>query len=431
MRRSLLATALVGVCLGALGRGVTRAPVYAQQGTQPALLMSAMQLPDSTRYSVTVANLGQSTLSNLQVSVQLPTDAVFDHALETPGYTQFQGNDNGMLSWSTGATFAPTDEIDAFTFFLQQPSTGIFSVSASWDGGSAQGQFAPIVQTATDTEADVTLDAATLAAGELPVGNTGVVILGVSGAVPDGTMVHVSVLAAGANPPASTGDLWWCSIVSVDGLPAGTGLVLLAPARQPLPPGASINLFAQTDSQWTQLDQQAGVTGDGQFIQYLQPNGTVAAGTGINNQPLPAGSVANNRSGLGARTTIVTAVQQQQQLNAFAALMQQPCNANQHPCNPNLPPCPSPFNEPNLQQQAGRRTCANAGYDPAFNVGGTTTCDFAPNTANSTLTDGANCRGYVPLKTGGRPISGPNSGTICTFNSIFDTHPFATNCTEF
>ena len=49
--------------------------------------------------------------------------------------------DEGLLDrLQVGLSFAPTDEIDAFSFFLQQPSSGSFSVTAAWDGGSTQAQ---------------------------------------------------------------------------------------------------------------------------------------------------------------------------------------------------------------------------------------------------------------------------------------------------
>jgi hypothetical protein len=146
---------------------------------QPALLVSAEQLPDLTRYSITLNNQTQGTLDDLQVSVELPDDAVFDHALETPGFTQFQAQQGRRLTWTT-ASFAPNDIIDAFTFFLAQPSGGAFGVDATWGGESAgeiQSQVQPAVQSASEGEADLTIDASTLAQGPLPVGATGVSIV--------------------------------------------------------------------------------------------------------------------------------------------------------------------------------------------------------------------------------------------------------------
>jgi hypothetical protein len=404
----------------------------AQQAAQPMLLMSALQLPDTTRYTVTIANPTQTTLGDLQLAVQLPADAVFDHALETPGYTQFQGAQDGTLSW-TGTSFAPTDEIDAFTFFLQQPTSGSFSVTASWDSGSVQGQFSPAPQAATDSETDVTLDAGSLAAGVVPVGNTGVVILGPSGTLPAGTTLHVQVLGATANPPAGTGDLWWCAIVRIDGLPDGAGVVVLVPARQPLPPGAAINLFAQQGDQWTPLDRQAGVTGDGQFIQYLHTGGVVASGTNRPNQPFSAGTVVSN-TGLGGRIATQNAVSVQAQLNTFLDQMQQPArNCNTIPGNPckGLPPCnPGAFLPSNPANRSvgpsGVVPCANAAFNGDLTLDGRTTCHL----------NGLTCSGSVPFQAmnNGTVNAFAGHGTICTFQ-IFDpsTRLFAApgQCTPF
>jgi hypothetical protein len=95
------------LCLSAvLGSMGAHRIAVAQQGTQPGLLMAALQLPTGVRYTVTLANPTQVTLGDLQVSVQLPADAVFDHALETPGFTKFQGAQGSAISWNA-ASFAP------------------------------------------------------------------------------------------------------------------------------------------------------------------------------------------------------------------------------------------------------------------------------------------------------------------------------------
>jgi hypothetical protein len=401
--------------IAALRSTGTQKVAVAQQTTQPQLLMAGYQLPTGVRYTITLANPTQNTLGDLQVSVQLPGDALFDHALETPGFTQFQGNQDGTLSWSA-ASFAANDVIDAFTFFLQQPAAGAFTVSAAWNGdgaGQVQAQFQPAVQAAVDTDTDVTIDAATLAQVFTPVGNTGVVIDAVSGTIPAGTVVHVHLLGADNNPDATVGDLWWCAEVEVDGLPAGTGLVLQVPARQPLPPLASISLFAQNGGQWQALSATGSVTGDGQSVAYLHQGGVIASGTGLGNQPhLPsAGTASGQAARLRPSISQINLTQAQLQL---VQMMQQPNNCQVHNCQ-GLPPCGLGVFSPNVQSSGLTRSCSNAG-------GGTTTC----------TNTGQQCGGNVLLTAspGGPPLlAGPGHGTACTFPSMSVALGFS--CTQF
>ena len=399
----------------------------AQQAGQPAdqlgLYVAGEQFPDLTRYSVTLSNPAKSTLSDLQVAVQLPDDAVFDHALETPGFTQFMGPHGQTLTWR-GATIAPDDIVDPFTFFLAQPPSGSFNVSATWNGDSAgqvQSEVQPAVQTATDTEADVTIDATTLAQGFAPIGNTGVIIAAVSGQIPVGTTLHVRVLDAESNPAAAAGDLWWCSMVQVDGLPAGAGLLLSVPARQPLPPEASIELFGQRGAGWTALPDTANVSGDGQSILYVHRGGVIAAGTASSNQPrLASGLVLSPLVGIGASSVqrqiqasrILLAVQQQE----LAQLMVQPAHCPPGNCA-GLPPCFS-------SQLVAGNICANGSIRSqdvsAQGIAGRTLCQRG----------GGPCTGFVGLLPGG--ASAPaGHGTFCRFDSFTQPTGHGFSCSSF
>lgn len=377
--------------------------------------MAGSQLPAGVRYTVTLANPTQVTLGDLQVSVQLPGDALFDHALETPGVTQFQGNQGGVLTWNA-TSFAPTEMIDPLTFFLQQPSNGAFAGNATWDGdgaGQVQAQLQPVVTSALDTDADVTVDAATLAQGFTPVGNTGVVIAAVTGSLPAGTTIHVSVLSADNNPDAAAGDLWWCAEVEVDGLPPGAGLLPQVPARQPLPPLAPIALFAQADGTWQALANAATVTGDGQGTMYVHPGGVVASGTAPGNQPhtatgtIAVGSVTRPQVPIAVLTLKAAQLQ-------LVNMMQSPDNCQIHNCR-GLPPCGLGVFSLNLPSTGSTRACAGAG-------GGTTTCG---NT-------GQQCGGNVPLivSPGGPPLpASPGHGTAGSFPSMSTAVPFS--CSQF
>src|SRR5258708_1132566 len=133
-RVSLIGPGLLGLIL-AFGGGPAAfagAQPAEQPAAQPGLFVSGEQLPDLTRYSVRGRNQTERTLAELQVRVQRPDDAVFDHALETPGFTQFLEPQGQTLTWNAGSS-APDDIVDAFTFFLAQPPSGAFGVNARWD----------------------------------------------------------------------------------------------------------------------------------------------------------------------------------------------------------------------------------------------------------------------------------------------------------
>ena len=382
---------------------------------QPRLFLSGVQLPDLTRYSVSLSNQTQSALSDLQVTVQLPEDAVFDHALETPGFTQFQGPQGQTLTWNT-ADFGPKDLVDDFTFFLTQPASGAFDIGARWDDGQVQSQMQPAVQAATASDAEVTFDAATLDQGFAPVGNTGVRIAAVSGQIPAGTTVHVRVLGADGNPAAVDSDLWWCSLVEVDGLPAGAGLLLEVPARQPLPPQASIALFAQHGDQWEALPDAAQVSGDGQSILYVHPGGVVAAGTAPSNQPRLAGGSPTLSPSLVGRPIPPTAIVLLLQEQALAQLMVQPAQCPPGDCA-GLPPC---FNSALI---AGN-TCANGSVraqgTSARGAAGRTRCNPG----------GGPCSGFVGLLPGGAAAPAGH-GTACSFVGFTQLGPPGLTCSPF
>ena len=71
------------------------------------------------------------------------------------------------------------------------------------------------------------------------------------------------------------GSPWWCALLALDGLPAGAGVFAMVPLRQPLPPGARIELFAERSGAWERLDDQGQATNDGQFVAFRHPGGAV------------------------------------------------------------------------------------------------------------------------------------------------------------
>jgi hypothetical protein len=296
--------------------GVPRGQAASQTTSAPRAYLTAQQVADGVRYAVTLLRDPNIALRDVRVDVQLPADAQLVEAYETPGVTQFLGNDAGTLRWVAPA-FAPGPYVDAFTFLLRARPAGEFATAVRWSGDPAgQEQLRsnprPVVATTvtgeivlgsagttelvpSDDDPNVMVPAAT--PGGVAVGDSGVLIAVPPGAVPDGTVVQVRKLAPNADPPAAAGDLWWCAVVEVTGLPPGVEAYLYVPPRRPLPPWSDVALFAERDGRWERLERNGHVDFSGQYIWMPTRGGLLAAGTagGIRNvavNPPPAGAVA-------------------------------------------------------------------------------------------------------------------------------------------
>lgn len=270
-------------------------PAAAQELDLPLVRTSAVQLADSVRYGVQLPPQSpRQALRDVRVEVTLPPGADLVEALETPGFTQYQGRQGDVLSWT--ANFLTDDYVDAFSFRLRQAASGPLVVRARW-GGTTPGEAAlsaePEVQMARVLEGEVLLGsegtAELLAAGE-----TGVGIGLAAGVVAQPTRVQVRRLGPEVNPPAAVGDLWWCAAVELTGLPDGARTLVSLPTRQVLPLGTEITLFARRGDRWEALSDK-GITGpDGQSVLFVHPGGTIAAGTSgaVQSRPPSSGTAA-------------------------------------------------------------------------------------------------------------------------------------------
>jgi hypothetical protein len=206
------------------------------------------------------------------------------------------------------------------------------------------------------------------------------------------------------------GDLWWCSVVEVDGLPSDAGVLLEVPARQPLPPTATIQLLGQDGSQWDPLPDTAQTSSDGQSILYVHHGGTVAAGTGSNNQPrLPTGLVVQAVTPPAGRLAQVSAPQ----VGQLLGLMAQPAHCPPANCTgPDGRPLPPCFNTALIAGQP----CANASIrsqgDRVQGAIGTTICRAG----------GGPCTGFVGLLPfgSGSVQAAPGHGVRCSGFSFTD-----------
>jgi hypothetical protein len=299
------------VTTSAPGLGAPRG-AYAQETAIPRVMMTGVQLPDSVRYGVQLwRGNPREALSDVRLEVTLPAGADVVEVLETPGFTQYQGRQGDVLSWT--ASFLPGDYVDPFSFRLRQQASGPLGVRARW-GGDAPGEEAfrvtPELLVARTLEGEVTLGPAgtpdLLAAGE-----TGVRVGVAAGVVPQPTRVQVRRLGPDSNPPAPVGALWWCAAVELSALPGGATAIVEAPTRQVLPAGTEVTLFARRGDGWEQLPDKGIAGAGGNTVLFLHPGGTVAAGTtsGVQPRAIPGGVAASAtptpRPGIATGSTAV------------------------------------------------------------------------------------------------------------------------------
>ena len=283
----LLVTLLLAIVACTLGASTRlRADDMA---VRPDVVLSAVQLSDAVRYSLVLVRPLDQPLNNLQVAVDLPSDAVLADTLQTVGRTVLLDNTGGTLQWAAPG-YAAGDPVDAFSFLLRDVPQGAFTVRATWEDAAglpdAQRwsglQPAAVVATATSATVTIGPDAAHT---PVVVGDTGVRLQVLSGDVPEGTVLTVTRAGPESNPPAAPGSPWWCAAVRIDGLPDGVTLAVTLPARQALPPELPVSLFRGDGTTWEADGDAASSTTDGQDIRLVYSGGLVAAGVGGIFQP--------------------------------------------------------------------------------------------------------------------------------------------------
>jgi hypothetical protein len=261
------------------------------------------------RYSVSLIRPDPIELRDVRVDVTLPPGADFVEALETPGYTQFLGRQGDALAWAAPG-FGAEDYVDDFTFALRGAPAGDFRVRARWAGarpGEARFEGRPEVANARGQEGALTLGPQGTGDRPVPVGDSGVLVGAPAGALPAGTTVRVLRHGPDANPPTALGDVWWCAVVEVQGLPDDKGLMVLVPTRRPLPPLTEVILFAQRDGVWVELPEKGIATLDGQYVGFAHRGGLMAAGF----QPGQAvqAQVSNLTEGITLSPNVLEAIQ--------------------------------------------------------------------------------------------------------------------------
>jgi hypothetical protein len=261
-------------------------PRSAQEDAAPQLLFTALQLADHVRYAVTLLRPLSATVTNVRVDVLLPAGTELAETLQTQGRSLFLGSNSNTLSWAA-PSYEPGDPVDAFTFRVSRPLGGAAQVRVSWevDGQPRRDEIlaAPDIEIASAAAGDVILRTS-IETG--PIGDTGVRVEFDPESGLEGVELRLRKPGPEANPPAGVGSPWWCAALAVAGLPAGAGVFVVVPLRQPLPPGARVDLFAERGGEWEPLTHQGHATADGQFVAFRHPGGTVAAGVSTILQPI-------------------------------------------------------------------------------------------------------------------------------------------------
>ncbi|MBN2305598.1 MAG: hypothetical protein JXQ72_14035, partial [Anaerolineae bacterium] len=241
-------------------------PVPAQAQTDPLIapniFLRGVPIAQGIRYTATIIKPDDTGLMrNVSVEITLPAEAVFNEMF-IPRQTEFdviRRNQVGQLTLIWQVSWIDANQpVDTVAFTVAQPLTSEVEFFASWlaENGS------PVVENFLEVPP---ISAPIQAILQGP---------------------QVQPLSAEFNPPPDLGNIWWCSLVEVDGLLPGAGVFVSAPLRRPVAPFTPLSLFQQQpDGTWIALADQGVVTADGQFVMYTHPGGIVAAGGPTEIQP--------------------------------------------------------------------------------------------------------------------------------------------------
>ena len=248
----------------------------------PNIFVRGMQLPQGVRYSAAFVKPSDDTiLRNVSVEMTLPGDAVFLEMLISRQieFDVIRRSPQKQLTLIWQISRISTDQaLDSFSFTVAHPLTEAVEFYMQWQDENGELHVEnfferPIIVDATQSEQTVTLTQASMQM----LGATGIQIAPPANALP--LSVTARVLSSDFNPPPEYGDLWWCSLLALEGLPAGTAASVIVPLRRPVAPFTALAMFQQqADRTWRPLETQAIVTADGQYAQYIHSGGVVATG---------------------------------------------------------------------------------------------------------------------------------------------------------
>lgn len=297
MRARVFLLSVLLLLIGAVGI----MPALTQPGAvtelSPQIVLRAINLGDTIRYTASLIKPADLELETASFSITLPGDADVAAVFETDRVT-FTGVQRDpeatTLVWSA-EDLGAASAIDALTFTLAEELSTDMEVYVQYVGStvgavsvSGKPEIAPALAA---EEGDLVIGPNGTGARMLPVGASGVRVGVAAGLLDDETTIVARQLPMDQNPPPDlTTDegaaFWWCSLVQIDDLPAGSAVSVMVPARRPIAPFTPVRLFAlQPDGTWLPLEALGIVSADGQYIQYVHPGGVIAAGVERSYQP--------------------------------------------------------------------------------------------------------------------------------------------------
>lgn len=223
------------------------------------------------------------------VQVEVSSDVSVNQVLHG-GESTFAGifaesDTNQQLVWTI--TNGPSaDDATMLSFVLAKPIDKPLVVTANWDGATLQKEIVPRYSYNFSNVGQVVLGSEESAEFQR-VGVTGILIRAARGSVGgESTIITARALPPEDNPPAETGDYWWCSVLELSEIAEGETVIVQMPLRRPLPPGTPVVLFQrQADGSWVPLENPGVVTADGQAVEYEHPGGVIATGVEASLQP--------------------------------------------------------------------------------------------------------------------------------------------------
>ncbi len=270
---------------------------YAQSAPDliaPNIFVRGIQLPQGVRYTASfIKPVENAALQNISVEITLPAEAQFTEMLVSR-QVQFhvvRKNRQRQLTLIWQISRLDADQpLDSFSFTLAQPLAAELEYYMQWQTAEGEQRVedffeVPSVVVATQAQAQATVDQP----GFVTMGDTGVQV-----SAPAGATLSAQVLPLNFNPPAQYGNIWWCSLLELNGLPPSTTAEVIMPLRRSLAPFTALQLFQQqADGSWAALAGQGVVTADGQYVIYTHPGGIVATGGDAEIQPdaLPASEI--------------------------------------------------------------------------------------------------------------------------------------------
>ncbi len=262
--------------------------VYAQNEASivaPNVFVRGVQLGEGVRYTASFIKPNDNdTFRNVSIEITLPQGTTFASSIVPKGieFHVVRRERDGRLTllWQDSLV-GEQDPSSVVGFITSQPLDAPLEFYIEWRNAQNEANiinFRELPSLSLANEAQGFIDAP--ANQWQPVGNTGVWVYDVA-------PVSVTILPNNFNPPAEYGNTWWCSLLSMEGVPEGQAVQVFVPLRRPLPPFSSLLLFKQAeDGSWVALGETAIVSADGQFALYQHTGGLIATGTDAEQQPL-------------------------------------------------------------------------------------------------------------------------------------------------